>query len=89
VGGDASPTLSIAGYPAYYEPQGADWLRDSSVFTHMALAPSAKPEWGTAAVIILLGVDYFSNLDTARLESHHVHCLEQLATKSRSLPLGV
>jgi len=35
--------------------KGADWLRDSSLFTHMALAPAANPEWGTAAVIILIG----------------------------------
>jgi ABC-2 type transport system permease protein len=35
--------------------KGADWLRDSSLFTHMALAPAANPDWGTAAVIVLLG----------------------------------
>jgi ABC-2 type transport system permease protein len=35
---------------------GAVWLRDSSLFTHIALAPSVKPDWGTAAVIVLLGV---------------------------------
>jgi ABC-2 type transport system permease protein len=34
--------------------KGADWLRDSSLFTHMALAPAANPDWGTAAVIVLL-----------------------------------
>ena len=36
--------------------KGADWLRDSSLFTHITLAPSVKPDWGTAAVIVLLGV---------------------------------
>jgi len=35
--------------------KGADWLRDSSLFTHMALAPAANPDWGTAAGIVLLG----------------------------------
>jgi ABC-2 type transport system permease protein len=35
--------------------KGADWLRDSSLFTHMALAPAANPDWGTAAVIVVLG----------------------------------
>ena len=34
--------------------KGADWLRNSSLFTHMALAPAAKPDWGTAAVILLI-----------------------------------
>jgi ABC-2 type transport system permease protein len=36
--------------------RGADWLRDSSLFTHIALAPSVKPDWGTDAVIVVLGV---------------------------------
>ncbi len=36
--------------------KGNDWLRDSSLFTHIALAPAAKPDWGAAAVIVLLGV---------------------------------
>ena len=36
--------------------KGAKWLRDSSLFTHIALAPAAKPDWGTAAIIVLLGV---------------------------------
>jgi ABC-2 type transport system permease protein len=36
--------------------KGADWLRDSSLFTHVALAPATKPDWGTAAVIVLLGL---------------------------------
>jgi ABC-2 type transport system permease protein len=36
--------------------EGARWLRDSSLFTHIALAPAAKPDWGTAAIIVLLGV---------------------------------
>jgi ABC-2 type transport system permease protein len=36
--------------------KGSNWLRDSSLFTHMALAPAAKPDWGTAAIVIVLGV---------------------------------
>jgi putative exporter of polyketide antibiotics len=36
--------------------KGNDWVRNSSLFTHMALAPAANPDWGTAAVIILLAV---------------------------------
>jgi ABC-2 type transport system permease protein len=36
--------------------KGADWLRDSSLFTHIALAPAAKPDWETAALVVLLGV---------------------------------
>jgi ABC-2 type transport system permease protein len=35
--------------------KGADWLRDSSLFTHMALAPAANPDWSTAMTIVLLG----------------------------------
>jgi ABC-2 type transport system permease protein len=35
--------------------KGADWLRDSSLFTHMALAPAANPDWGTNLVIVALG----------------------------------
>ena len=36
--------------------KGLDWLRDSSVFTHLKLAPATNPDWATASVIILLGV---------------------------------
>ncbi len=36
--------------------KGNGWLRDSSLFTHIALAPAAKPDWGAAAVIVLLGL---------------------------------
>jgi putative exporter of polyketide antibiotics len=35
--------------------KGVDWLRDSSLFTHMALAPGANPDWGTNLVIVSLG----------------------------------
>ncbi len=35
--------------------KGADWLRDSSLFTHVALAPAVKPDWGTGAILVLLG----------------------------------
>ncbi len=36
--------------------KGQDWLRDSSVFSHIKLAPAAKPDWGEASIVILLGV---------------------------------
>ena len=36
--------------------KGSTWLRDSSLFTHVALAPAAKPDWGADAIIVLLGV---------------------------------
>lgn len=36
--------------------KGNRWLRETSLFAHMALAPAAKPDWETAAVIVLLGV---------------------------------
>jgi ABC-2 type transport system permease protein len=36
--------------------KGSDWLKDSSLFTHVALAPAANPDWGAAAIIIALGV---------------------------------
>lgn len=35
--------------------RGSTLVRDSSLFTHLALAPAAKPDWGTAAVLVLLG----------------------------------
>jgi ABC-2 type transport system permease protein len=34
----------------------SDWLRNSSLFSHIELAPAANPNWGTAAVIVLIGV---------------------------------
>lgn len=36
--------------------KGQDWIRDSSLFSHMKLAPAAKPDWGEALVVIALGV---------------------------------
>lgn len=36
--------------------KGSTWLRDSSLFSHIALAPSAKPDWGTDAIIVGLGM---------------------------------
>ncbi len=36
--------------------KGNEWLRDSSLFAHIALAPAAKPDWGTAGIMVLLGV---------------------------------
>jgi len=35
--------------------KGADWLRNSSLFTHMALAPGVNADWGTNLIIVLLG----------------------------------
>jgi ABC-2 type transport system permease protein len=40
--------------------KNADWLRDSSLFTHVKLAPSVKPDWGTAAVMVLLAAAAFA-----------------------------
>ncbi|HUX85633.1 MAG TPA: hypothetical protein VMW65_01420, partial [Chloroflexota bacterium] len=36
--------------------KGTTWVRDSSLFTHIALVPAAKPDWGAVAIIVLLGV---------------------------------
>jgi ABC-2 type transport system permease protein len=36
--------------------RGADWLKDSSLFTHIALAPAAKPDWGADAIMLGLGL---------------------------------
>ncbi len=36
--------------------RGNDWLKDSSLFSHMALAPASAPDWGQAAAIIAIGV---------------------------------
>jgi ABC-2 type transport system permease protein len=36
--------------------KGADWVRNSSLFTHVALAPSVKPDWGADAIVVLLGL---------------------------------
>jgi ABC-2 type transport system permease protein len=36
--------------------KGQDWIRDSSLFTHIALAPAAKPDWFQASVLVLLGL---------------------------------
>lgn len=36
--------------------KNADWLKDSSLFTHIALAPAAKPDWGNDIIMVLLGL---------------------------------
>lgn len=36
--------------------RGSTTVRDASLFTHLALAPAAKPDWGTDAVLVLLGL---------------------------------
>lgn len=36
--------------------RGNEWLRDSSIFSHIALAPAAKPDWEAVAVMMLLGL---------------------------------
>ena len=36
--------------------KGQDWIKDSSLFSHMALAPAATPDWGQAAIIIAIAV---------------------------------
>jgi ABC-2 type transport system permease protein len=35
--------------------KGLDWVRQTSLFTHIALAPSVAPDWGSAAVLVALG----------------------------------
>ncbi len=36
--------------------KNADWLRDSSLYSHIAMAPATKPDWGEATVVVLLGL---------------------------------
>ncbi len=36
--------------------RGQDWIKDSSVFSHIKLAPAAKPDWGEASIVILIGI---------------------------------
>jgi ABC-2 type transport system permease protein len=33
-----------------------DWLRDTSIFAHVEPAPATNPDWGTGAIVVLLGV---------------------------------
>ncbi len=36
--------------------KGVQWLRDTSLFAHISLAPAENPDWGTAALIVALGL---------------------------------
>jgi ABC-2 type transport system permease protein len=36
--------------------KGSTWLRDTSLFSHITLAPAANPDWGANALIILIGL---------------------------------
>ena len=36
--------------------KNADLLKDSSLFTHIALSPAVKPDWGADAIMVLIGV---------------------------------
>jgi hypothetical protein len=36
--------------------RGTDLVRKSSLLAHMELAPSRDPDWGTWALLVLLGV---------------------------------
>jgi putative exporter of polyketide antibiotics len=36
--------------------KNADLRRDSSLFTHIALSPAVKPNWGADAIMVLIGV---------------------------------
>jgi polyether ionophore transport system permease protein len=36
--------------------KGQDWIKNSSLFTHMKLAPAVKPDWGEASVVMLVGL---------------------------------
>jgi ABC-2 type transport system permease protein len=35
--------------------KGLDWIRDTSLFTHIALVPSAPPDWFAVLVLVLIG----------------------------------
>ena len=36
--------------------KGQDWVRDTSLFSHIKLAPAVSPDWGTAAVMLALAL---------------------------------
>jgi ABC-2 type transport system permease protein len=36
--------------------RNADWLKNTSLFTHLALAPAVKPDWGANAIVVGLGL---------------------------------
>ena len=36
--------------------KNADLLKDSSLFTHIALSPGVKPDWGADAIMVLIGL---------------------------------
>jgi ABC-2 type transport system permease protein len=36
--------------------KGSDWIRNSSLFSHIALAPAAKPDWSQAAALVFIGL---------------------------------
>ena len=36
--------------------KNSDWLKDSSIFTHIAMAPAARPDWFQATVICLIAL---------------------------------
>ncbi|MBV8084607.1 MAG: hypothetical protein JO247_07305 [Chloroflexi bacterium] len=35
--------------------KGEDWIKDSSLFAHIALAPAATPDWGNDSIIVAIG----------------------------------
>ena len=47
-----------AGYDVHPDAlqKGGDWLRNTSLFTHIALVPAAKLDWGPDIVIVVLGL---------------------------------
>jgi len=36
--------------------RNADWLKNASLFSHMELAPAVNPDWGSNAIVVLLGL---------------------------------
>jgi ABC-2 type transport system permease protein len=36
--------------------RNADLLKDSSLFTHIALSPGVKPDWGADVIMVLIGI---------------------------------
>jgi len=36
--------------------KNGDLLKDSSLFTHIALSPGVKPDWGADVLMVLIGL---------------------------------
>jgi polyether ionophore transport system permease protein len=38
--------------------KNADWLKDSSLFSHIALSPAVKPDWAADAIMVVFGLAF-------------------------------